>query len=67
MNSVGKPGLWEVGNNGAGKRIWFVWRLCDPEANSVMEVYSSTSGNYRRYKTGAAARKVAEKLNAKSL
>lgn len=52
---------WQPKNNGAGKRIWFLWR----DAPTIDASYRwSASGNLVRYATFEAALKAARRLNA---
>lgn len=54
--------IWTAGSNGTGNRRWFVWRNLGA-AQHDMEVLSDAQGNYRRFVTPEAARRVAAALN----
>lgn len=63
--------MWQVGNNGAGKRIWFVHRDGQRWADyeglqryQGMICHCSVKGNILRYASRESAQAMADRLNA---
>lgn len=53
-------GQWHPANNGAGKRIWFLYR----DADAVSDRYHyASNGRLVRYATHESAKRAAERLN----
>lgn len=51
-------GAWTIGNNGTGRRIWFVWRPKDArEPHGPMEILSDRRGRYRKFASADSARR----------
>jgi hypothetical protein len=55
--------VWQPGNNGSGRRIWFV---LDPERPNESR-YHEKNGRMVRFETIEAAQKVADELNEQPL
>lgn len=59
-------GIWRIGNEGAGARIWFVWRPKDANhPGGPTEELSDKRGHYRRFGSMEAAKRRADALNRK--